>query len=238
MRTLAVFVLGLSVASAQELTVGGRFSLPLTRAFDPSQGTLSLAQPLSGSRSYDSEGQRLVAGPAMNVFFRRTRGLGIEIGALHQRLRFNGKEVQFIPIAPGVEGSRGRSWSTSASVWEFPLLLKYRIPAGAFRPYIVAGPSLSRVFDIGQSLECFDFVSPCRRGSPAGEPLELRRRAFLGLAIGAGVEFNRKHLVSFAPEVRYVHYGARHFEEPSGLIRSGDRRLLLMVGVNLGSRIP
>jgi opacity protein-like surface antigen len=228
-QSLVGFLLLSSFAFAQRVSAGGRFGVPLTQAFDPAQGTLLFTEGLRGSRSYNSQTQRFVIGPAAEFLF--PHGLGLEIGALYQRLHFDSHEVTFTPITPGVEGARGGSWSTSAGLWEFPLLLRYRFPVKPARPYVSAGPSLSRVAGVRQSIECFDFIGPCRGQGVSDDARELRNRSAAGTVLGGGVEFAFSR-VRVSPEIRYVHYGKEHFvETASGLIRSNKGRVYFLLGV-------
>jgi opacity protein-like surface antigen len=227
LKALVVSLLLSESVPAQQVSVGGRFGVPLTKAFDPSQGTLSLT---NSRLSYNSQTQRFVIGPAVEFVF--PRGIGIEVDALYQRLHFDGQHVGFTPIGPGIEGASGGSSSTSAGLWEFPLLFKYRFPLKPVRPYVSAGPSVSRVAGIRHSTECFSFIGPCRGGGVIEEPSELRSRSAVGFVLGGGVGIALSRM-RVSPEIRYVHQGREQFLEPvAGLIRSNKGRLYFLLGLS------
>jgi hypothetical protein len=228
---VAIVILSCSLClPAQRLSFGGRFGVPLTNAFDPSGGTLSFTAP-RGNLSYNSQNQRFLIGPA--VEFRMLTNAAIEIGALYRRVNFESHSVRYYPYAPEREGARGGSSSTSASIWEFPVLFKYRVPVRSAHPYVSAGPSLSYVARIRTSLTCFDFIGPCRSLGVIDEAMELRSRSTAGVVLGAGIELAASR-IRLSPEIRYVHYSRRAFEATSGLLRSNTSRIHLLLGISFG----
>ena len=140
-----------------------------------------------------------------------TRRLGWEIAALHRSLQFDRGTVSITQVAPGVEGRSGSTASTSASTWEFPVLLKYYFRDAGVRPYIGGGISVLRVTNVEQSTDCFLFIGPCRGGGSTSHPIELRHSTAIGTAAGVGIRVSR---VKLSPEVPYLHYGREQFVDP------------------------
>src|SRR6185369_6567288 len=80
-----------------------------------------------------SDPHSLILGPSMEVDL--TKALSVEIDALHRNLQL---ERGF--ITPG--GQRGTgSDPGEIGTWEFPFLLKYKIPVSGMRPFVELGPS-------------------------------------------------------------------------------------------------
>jgi hypothetical protein len=68
------------------------------------------------------------------------------------------------------------------TVFEFPVLAKFRLTPGLIRPYFEGGP----VF----------------RGSPSGLNV-----AHYGVTVGAGLEIGKRKLLRISPEIRYTRWG-------------------------------
>jgi hypothetical protein len=100
--------------------------------------------------------------------------------------------------------------ATSGRFWEFPVLLKYRLFTGPWRPFLAAGPS---------------FRLPKEMGS-AWLPT-------YGATAGAGVEYSWKRL-KISPTVRFTHWGPETPRIPGGHGVSGVFRnqLQFLVGVS------
>ena len=228
-KGFSLFVLLVCGADASErILIGARLGGALTPRFSPSGGTAPL-EGVPGNRRYSSQAHLVVIGPL--VEFRMTASLGLEIAGLYRRLRFNSETVSITQIAPGVEGRSGSTSSTSASTWEFPVLLKYYFRDAAVRPYIGGGFSVVRVTNVEQSTDCFSFIGPCRGGGLTSHPVELRYRVAIGTAFAGGVEVPVSR-VKVSPEIRYLHYGREQFVDPLSpeLLRSKGDCLYLTVG--------
>src|SRR5580698_6300117 len=98
---------------AQRLEIGVEGGV---RATDDVSGTLS------------SESKRYIVGPKVEV--RLPLGLAFEFDALYRRFGFTGSDVNCC----GNVTTRER-----ANSWEFPLILKYRLPAVPGHPFVGVG---------------------------------------------------------------------------------------------------
>ena len=230
MKIFAALLLACQYAYAQHISFGALVGVSLTNKFDPSNGTEVFPNSV-GFRTYS--GHRSVYTAGLTVEFRLRSRLSIELDALYQRPKFDGYDVSYTAITPTQRGARGFASSTSAGIWDFPLQIKYRIGDRALRPYLSAGGAVSRVTSVRQSIDCFDFISPCRFGGTFEESIDLRRRTVFGAIAAAGVQIAIPGMrMRVSPEFRYVHYGARQIIGRSvGLTRSSKDRALFLLAI-------
>jgi hypothetical protein len=119
-----------------------------------------------------SESKRYIVGPMIELGL--PLGFAVEADALYSRegnyFAFNGGSVQ------------------STNAWEFPLLLKYRLPVPIVKPYAEAGwePRVGRT--------CQVYYCPVSSGTTTD-----------GFVIGGGVQFGIGSL-RLSPEIRYVRW--------------------------------
>ncbi|MCS7314208.1 MAG: hypothetical protein NZ554_01945 [Bryobacteraceae bacterium] len=100
----------------------------------------------------------------------------LEFNALWRELR--GQQTLFsLPGKPPEKGS-----PEQIVTWQFPILLKYRLPRRGARPFLAAGPAFRTIGNVG------------------GGPHTFSRH---GLAASGGVEWNRRGL-RIAPTLRYT----------------------------------
>jgi opacity protein-like surface antigen len=97
------------------------------------------------------------------------------------------------------------------SVWQFPILAKYKLLKGPVRPYIEGGPAFSHISDVK-------------------ELPDLLHNSNYGITLGAGVEIKVLAL-RIAPEIRYNGFAFTNIESPSGLFKSNRNQAVLMVGI-------
>jgi hypothetical protein len=105
-------------------------------------------------------------------------------------------------------------YSTAAgggSVWQFPILAKFRFLGGPVRPYIEGGPSYSRISDV--------------KTLP-----DLLHDNNYGITLGAGVEIK---IAAFriAPEIRYNGVVFTNLDSPLGLFKSTHNQAIFQVGI-------
>jgi hypothetical protein len=113
-------------------------------------------------------------------------GLALEIDALYRTYE--------------VQGS-------SASAWEFPVLVKHRILPGPIKPYFDAGLSFSHLSDINVS--------------------SLQHLANFGVVVGGGVEL-KVFSMRMGPEVRYTGWWFHNFD---GQVQTNRNQLEVLFGV-------
>lgn len=122
----------------------------------------------SGSRG-------LLAGAACAIEL--SDAFAFELNALHRNLSL---QREFL-LPTGERLDAGRS---SIGTWEWPLLLRYRLPGQAVRPFVEAGPSFRT-----------------RKNPPPSEPSQV------GFTAGLGAEF-RKGPLRLTPRIRYTRWAA------------------------------
>src|SRR5665213_480693 len=118
----------------------------------------------------------LIVGPMMEVGL--PERLSIEVNALHRNLE---QEYGFIPPSGGPRQNTG---SGKFQLWEFPLLLKYKLPVPQAHPFLEAGPSFR-----------------IRASSFPWDPSSY------GATVGIGAEFRVKGF-QIAPVIRYTRWVA------------------------------
>jgi len=132
------------------------------------KGGMPLNDAIDAAGSFKSDFRHFTLGPMVDVWL--PGGIGVEVNALHKK--------------PGYTLSDGTATENhSASAWEFPLLLKYRFPGEALRPYIAGGYSFRSIGDMAR----------------------LNRSGSHGVALGAGLLLDFK-LVKISPEIRYTRW--------------------------------
>ncbi len=175
LRRLAV-VAALFLASdafAQRLSLGFIGGTNLTHDFSTSSSQFVDQGDPTGLTTFllFSDSHSLIVGPTMEMDL--AKELSIEVDALHRNLELKNA---FIP--PGgqrvVESDPGE-----IGTWEFPFLLKYKIPVSKIRPFVELGPSF-RV----------------RKNPNSTEP------SAYGFAAGMGAEFRLGHF-RLSPTIRY-----------------------------------
>lgn len=173
------------------VTFGVRAGFPVRTPFSPGQ---------SGDTSYSVDTTRYTIGPA--VEFSLSHRLGIEADALFQPLGY-----QSIASADGVE----RRVKTTGDIWDFPVLLKYRLFGRGIKPFLDTGPDFRRVTGI-------DTTAP-----------ELLHRFSAGYVVGGGVALRSRHF-EFSPEFRYTRWGRENFLVPDGSFHSRLNESKFLIG--------
>ncbi|MCC6585280.1 MAG: PorT family protein [Bryobacterales bacterium] len=144
-----------------------------------------------------SESKRYVVGPMVDV--RLALRFGVEVDALYRR-------VGFRTFNGGFWGSNQDNYR--ANSWEFPMLLKYRLPILALKPYAVVGYAPRYISGhyraAGESIDILTGAS-----TPYTRSGDWKPDVSHGVVAGGGVEFGGRH-VRIAPEVRYT----RWFNDP------------------------
>ena len=193
---LVVFVAAAAGAFGQRLSLGFIGGANLTHDFstsyqiDPSEITTFVLF---------SDSHSLIVGPAMEVDLRKA--LSVEVDALHRNLQL---ERGF--ITPG--GQRvAESDPGEIGIWEFPFLLKYKIPVSKIRPFVELGPSF-RV----------------RKNPNSTEP------SAYGFSAGLGAEF-RLGRFRLSPTIRYTRWaGEPPF--PQAVANTKPDQIEFLTGVN------
>jgi hypothetical protein len=185
MRPVLLFLLGSVSVWAQPFSAGIKAGIPLTDFLNATE---------NGTFNYEATMQRYIIGGVAEV--RLPLGLGVEFDALYRPLSYYG-------------AAGGITVSTSASSWEFPLLLKYRFHFPVVKPYVDAGVAWDTLTGFKQSL------GAVTGGSPGGVPLTstpsappaLARNTTMGFVIGGGVDIHAIFL-HISPEIRFTRWNS------------------------------
>jgi hypothetical protein len=127
---------------------------------------LTNSQAYSGPRS-------LIVGPMVELAL--PRQFSMQVDALHRNL-----QLEYVLIPPG--GTRINEGNSTIRTWEFPLLLKYKLPLAKVSPFLEAGPS-------------FRTITNPNTSDPSSH----------GVIAGVGAEFLLKGF-RIAPVVRYTRW--------------------------------
>lgn len=168
---------GCLVLHGQQISFGVLGGTGLTRDFR----TLRYTFPWEGTSHTDvsEAGPRsIVIGPAVEINL--SQRWSVEGNALHRTLKY-----RVYSDFPGRVCAINTFCGGDVSTWQFPLLVKYRIPlAGKIKPFIAAGPSFRT------------------HSNPSGA-----RPSSYGSTAGAGIEIDAGPFY-FTPTVRYTRWGA------------------------------
>ena len=127
------------------------------------------------------------------------------------------------PVAAGIVGTATTSVATTASAWEFPLLLKYRFPSKIVRPFVDAGVA-------------WDTLHGLKQNVLSGNPLtynpasELHNTTTRGFVTGVGLDI-KILLLHLQPEVRYTRWNAKHFFDTNGLLNTNQNQAEFLLGI-------
>lgn len=139
-------------------------------------------------------------GPTVDA--RLPAGLGIEFDALYRRMNYD--DSGFAPSVPFTASLR-------ANVWEFPVLLKYRLPRFLIRGiYVAAGPSFRHVGELHGRKASYlssyggrDTVSDLN--FPAGKAFNMGIKAAVGISRKIGP-------LAGSAEIRYTHWTPKFYQ--------------------------
>ena len=218
-RTAFVLFLATGSSSFGQFIQGGiRGGVPLTDNFD------AIAAPFnccSGIRSFTSTTNRYTVGPTVEVAL--PFKLSLELDALYKRYHY--RETTF-----GVD-TQARTKTTSNS-WEFPLLLKYKLPPRLLRPFVDTGLSLHHVGGVKEASAFIVFPSTQFFSSSYSSPL-LVHSFNTGFVIGGGGEI-RAPFVHISPEIRYTRWVNENFRSPDHNLTSSRNQVEFLVGLTFG----
>lgn len=126
-----------------------------------------------------------IVGPHVDI--RLTDRWNISGAATYRQIRFRETLIYPITDPDGTQRSvTGSFEGKSAILWQFPVLLKYRIGNSRIQPFVEAGPSFRLPQEIGAWLGDY------------------------GATAGAGVRL-KWHGLNFEPGLRFTHWGPAHY---------------------------
>lgn len=106
----------------------------------------------------------------------------------------------------------------ASNAWEFPLLVKYRLPGLFVRPYLDGGVAFDHWSGVKQLVVTPSDSSSSNSGSNAG------------FVVGAGIELHLP-LVRLSPEIRYTRWGAASVTDLGGALQSKQNQAEFLVGL-------
>ena len=195
-----VFLLSIAVcASAQDVRLGAIGGLRATADYQSVGWTLQ-------SRQY-------LVGPSFEIGL--PLGIGFEADAIYSRLG-SGFVSGLTPSTTSISRYRTNSW-------EFPLLIKRKLPIPLVRPFVVAGYAPRHTEETGSF-----------RSATSGFDTTPERRWTHGLVVGGGIEAGIGRL-RFTPQVRYTRWNKPATEvrgSQGSYIRSEQNQVQILVGIS------
>ena len=186
-------------------------------------GVKAGARPTSQFEGYGvPESRPYLVGPMIEVSL--PHGFGVEFDALYSRFGYTSSAGD---IFGGAYFSRAR-----ANQWQFPILLKRRLPIPLVKPYALVGyaPLYTNgtVINSGVQVDYYGtrtVIPPTSYSADYGFDH--------GLVAGGGVEFGGSH-VRFAPEIRYIRWKSPLFSESGShgyYIQAPQNEVQLLLGI-------
>jgi len=202
-RPLTLLLLAAGVAGSQPFSAGIKAGLPLTNL-------LNNLQPVDTTAITN----RYLIGPEVEV--RLPHGLSVEFDALYRHFHY----TQFEAFASNTVTTIG-----SSGDWEFPLVVKYRLPAAVVHPYLEAGAAWQALS--GQKY--FASETPCSQVCEnTFYPPTVESRRTAGVVVGGGVEIHAA-VLRVAPEIRYTRWAQSYFSL-DGDVNASRNQVEFLVG--------
>ncbi|HTD43244.1 MAG TPA: hypothetical protein VK687_03650 [Bryobacteraceae bacterium] len=157
-------------------------------------GGLRTTDDVSGHGIMSIESRPYVVGPAFELGL--PLGLGVEFDALYHREGYRTFTLGICPFGCAVDRERSNSW-------EFPLLLKYKLPVKATKPYLEVGYAhrvMSGFIDLNGLTENTNGVIPFH------DHVATHWDSSNGFVAGGGIQFDLGPF-HIAPGVRYTKWG-------------------------------
>ena len=212
MRNLYLLLLGAVCAAAQPVTFGVKAGVPLT---DP----LNAKQFLPGTsiEAATSTTNPYILGPTVEL--RLPANFFVEFDALFRHFRYQ--------WAVNLIGNASQTTATS-NAWEFPLLLKYKLPREVMRLFIDGGVAWDHLQGLSGTATAFPVFGPPIT-TQISNPPELQNRTSTGVVIGGGVDIHAL-FVRISPEVRYTRWTSQHFAL-ADLLNSNQNQAEFLLGI-------
>ena len=188
MRVAFALILIGHAVYAQAVTVGVIAAAPLTDTFDT--GFLH-------EGNFDPKTVRYQVGPAIDM--RLPRSFRVEVDALYQPFSFNESNFGGTPSQSHISGN----------LWQFPVLLKYRVPTPLAKPFVEAGPSVQIADHLTETSTTA--IQPTPVVSHPNSP-----GAVAGIAFGGGIDLRLGHFF-ISPQVRYTRWISKNFDFGPGV---------------------
>lgn len=210
-RLLIVFVLGGISGFCQPFSAGVKVGVPLNDLVNAAS---------SQNYNFASQTNRYIFGVTGEIHL--PFGLGVEVDALYRHLNYSGSR-NLVDLTQNL--------FTTANAWEFPLLLKYRLPAeGPLRPFVDGGLAWDTLQGVKQVITTGNLSTGTHTTTSTSNPSELNDTTTRGIVLGGGLDIHAL-FIHVLPEVRYTRWGARHFLDPNGGIHSNQNQAEFLLGI-------
>ncbi len=167
----------------------------------------------------DAREKRYLVGPSVEV--RLPFRLSVELDALYSRLNGEINDPASSTVMP--------LYAATGNRWEFPLLAKYRIPAGHHvHPFVGVGPSFSLLAQESYRLQDSSTTAASGTGISRTSVTNNARNFGTGLTATGGVSFSYAHL-QFTPEIRYTRR-----EQSNFILPTSQDGVQALVGISFG----
>jgi hypothetical protein len=183
MRLAFLFVFVSLPTFAQAITAGVTGGVPVTNTFDTG---------FQFRGSFLPKTVRYTVGASVD--FRLLGPLRAEVNTLYQPFSFDTAYYLGTPTY----------YKTSGNLWQFPVLLKFRLPTHLLRPFVEAGPSVQVASNIGAISYSLAFPAQVIKSSQSPN-------AVAGFAAGGGFDFRLGSLV-VSPVARYTRWFSENFD--------------------------
>ena len=158
--------------------------------------------------TFRSNSTPFIVGPTIELHF--PFGFGVEFDALYRRFHYDGSSNLVDVVVNG----------KAANAWEFPLLVKYKVPGVILRPFLDAGFAFDHWSGVKQLVQIPSSLLTKTNVSGTNK----------GVVLGAGLEFNL-HLIRVSPEIRYTRWGATNLADFGGVLRSNQNQAQVLIGL-------
>lgn len=159
--------------------------------------------------TFRSSSTPFILGPTVELHF--PAGFGVEFDALYRRFHYDTTSNLVDVITKG----------TAANAWEFPLLVKYKVPGVILRPFLDAGFAFDHWSGVKQLIQV---------PSSLGQTKTNVSGTNKGVVLGAGLELNLR-LFRVSPEIRYTRWGAANVGTLADALRSSQNQAEFLIGI-------
>jgi opacity protein-like surface antigen len=190
-------------ALAQTISFGVKAGTPVTDEFQVNNQT-------SNPASYSDDTPRYTIGPVFEWHLPHHFSLSGE--ALYKPLRYD-----YFPF-----GFTSFKAETTASSWEFPVLVRRYITTG-IRPFVDGGISFSQITSSSTTFTNGNFQT-------TDSAADLVSKGNHGFVAGAGLDY-QKGPIHFQPEIRYTRWQHANFASTDGILSSNLNSIEILFGV-------
>jgi len=184
---LVLFLSVASTALAERPSFGVKVGVPVS--------AVCQAENLGSIGSANSCADRYVIGPAVQIYI--LPRLSLDISALFTTVQLQG--------GARLPNTAAFSTQRNGTLWEFPIVPKYRFLKGDVSPFVGAGPTFRRITMDGQNTIIPLTTVP---GQPLTSVTPITQTQWeAGLCLAAGIEF-RTRAVRLTPEIRYLRWSS------------------------------